>query len=114
MKISKEAFEMISQETFVNYFIHRLEEQGESLDSEVYDPAVRKELWRVAQGAGKYGLTTIGALLVYVQIHWEFGLDCLERITAFKSVVEDSALVEHKKVEKLWQVRCALFEALGG
>ncbi|TXT26235.1 MAG: hypothetical protein FD134_644 [Gallionellaceae bacterium] len=112
MKITKNAFEIISRETFVAYFFSHLAKQGHHVAEECWSDEVRDEVWKIAQGGRGYGITTIGALLPFVQIHWEFGIDCLEGIVAFKSIAEDLALGELEKAEKLWQVRCAIFHAL--
>jgi hypothetical protein len=113
MKISKATFDALTRETFVNNFFTLLASQGEDVNEPRTDPEVRRLVWQIAQDASRLGIQTVGGSLVFVQIHWELGLDCLTRMAGLALIAEDAALPERSKIEQLWEMRCDIFEALG-
>lgn len=112
MRISQATFDALTRETFVNNFFSQLAEQGEDLGTERSDPEIRRQVWALAQEATRVGIASVGGALIFVRIHWDLGLDCITRMEGLRSILDNTAFSEETKVARMWQVRCAIFDAL--
>lgn len=112
MKISQRTLDLLTRETFINGFFTQLAADGEDVSNARSDSETRNEIWQLARGASQFGIVTLGGTLVFARIHWDFGLECLDRMTGLRNIVQDPGLSESTKVEQLWQLRCAIFDAL--
>lgn len=110
LTISNTQMTQFAQANFVNLFQRRVSElEGEALTLSTEDSAL---LCSAAAGLTKYGIESVRGCLVVCHVLWDMGLDCLEKLPAFKAIVYDPRASEADKVDAVWLVRTQLFAAL--
>ena len=110
LAFTQEQIDQMAQATFFRKLEERIE--ADRAAPVRFSPDQRTALWAAAQDGQRYGIHSIGACLVLCHLFFELGLDCIEKIPAFTTVLADESATENEKVEALWATRTALFAAL--